>query len=310
MIDQNVELLTNGAKVTESNPVYVQVVNAADAADFVQLALGDAAVSDANALPVEIVQAEESELSVNDADLNTAVGAVDDAVVTDPANPASVIAALKGLLTLITAQDIGTDADAAVTNPANAATVIAALKGLLTLTAGIGAVADAAETDPSQSATAIALLKGFLTGIGAVVDAAVINPAESASIIAAIKGVLTNVASLRNAGDPLPVAVNVVSSSTPGTPNVYNVTCTDADTEYSQVLPADTLKLEVSIRNGAGANNYRVSFVTGKVAAPTEPYIQKPSDIAFFQEGFVLAAGTLYIASSNAGDIAEIIAWT
>lgn len=59
--------------------------------------------------------------------------------------------------------DLGAAGDAAVTNPASSASVIAALKGVLTTTAAIGTTSDAAQTDPTQSASMVALLKGLLT---------------------------------------------------------------------------------------------------------------------------------------------------
>jgi hypothetical protein len=54
---------------------------------------------------------------------------------------------------------LGAMADAAKTDPAQAASVIALLKGLLT---GAGAKGDTLVTDPAQAASQIALLKGLL----------------------------------------------------------------------------------------------------------------------------------------------------
>ena len=97
----------------------------------------------------------------------------------------------------------------------------------------------------------------------------------------------------------------------PRTPAIYNVTLTAADTEYSQALPAGCKRFSVSIRDGAAANNYRVAFVTGKVATPTAPYFKLPCTAEYYEADILLwDATTIYIAGSNAGDVAQIIAWT
>lgn len=145
-----------------------------------------------------------AEATVRDGDANTALGAIDDAAVTNPTLDASIIAALKGILTADNAIDTAQGAidDAAVTNPANDASVIAALKGILTADNAIntaqGAIDDAAVTNPALDASVISALKGILTADnaidtaqGAIDDAAVTNPANDASVIAALKGILT-----------------------------------------------------------------------------------------------------------------------
>jgi len=94
------------------------------------------------------------------------------------------------------------------------------------------------------------------------------------------------------------------------TPYIYNVTLTAADTEYSQALPAQTKRFSVSIRDGADTNNFRVAFVTGKVATPTAPYAKYPADVEYYEDGVFLNGVTVYVAGSHAGDVAQIIAWT
>jgi hypothetical protein len=91
------------------------------------------------------------------------------------------------------------------------------------------------------------------------------------------------------------------------TPAIYNVTMTNADTEYSQALPSDCKKFLIHTRGG---ESFRLAFATGKVATPTEPYFSiTPSDA--YSEDLVLgAAVTLYFASGSAGAVAEIIAWS
>lgn len=52
-------------------------------------------------------------------------------------------------------------------------------------------------------------------------------------------------------------------------PEVFNLTLTDADTEYSQVLPKGTKYYSLQCRT---AFNMRKAFRTGFVATPTAPY--------------------------------------
>lgn len=92
-------------------------------------------------------------------------------------------------------------------------------------------------------------------------------------------------------------------------PTIYNVTLTAADTEYSQALPDGTRRFSVSIRDGASANNFRVAFTTGKVATPTAPYLKYKCDYEYFEDDIHLVGKTLYIAGSNAGDVAQIVVW-
>jgi len=93
------------------------------------------------------------------------------------------------------------------------------------------------------------------------------------------------------------------------TPTVYNVTLTNADTEYSQAMPANCRGFEFQCRT---ENDVRFAVVTGKVAAPTAPYMTlKAGDYyASFPINQAASPSTLYLASSVAGVIVEIIAWT
>lgn len=91
------------------------------------------------------------------------------------------------------------------------------------------------------------------------------------------------------------------------TPVIYNVTMTLADTQYSQALPANTKKYTIQTRDGTA---FRIAFVTGKVAAPTEPYFSIGTD-GFHQEDLIKPASlTLYFACGEAAKVAEIIAWS
>jgi hypothetical protein len=93
------------------------------------------------------------------------------------------------------------------------------------------------------------------------------------------------------------------------TPTPYNVTCTVADTEYSQALPASCRGFELQARTQA---EVRYAFVTGKVAGSVAPFLTlKAGDYyASLPLNQGAAPSTLYVASSVAGTVVEILAWT
>ena len=100
--------------------------------------------------------------------------------------------------------------------------------------------------------------------------------------------------------------INTAEAAT--TPTLYNVTMTNLDTEYSQVLPTNT-KI-VSFRCQDNGFDTRFAFVTGKVATPTTPYRSLLAGEERTVEGINLASTTLYFACGTAGKVFEIEAWT
>jgi len=92
------------------------------------------------------------------------------------------------------------------------------------------------------------------------------------------------------------------------TPVLYAKTLTVADTEYSQALPAGTKKFLFHCRDLTSVIRY--AFVTGKVATPTDPYGTLQPGVAYNEDFIKLAATTLYLASSSAGAVVEITAWS
>lgn len=88
------------------------------------------------------------------------------------------------------------------------------------------------------------------------------------------------------------------------TPTLYAVTMTTQNTEYSQALPAGTKKFTIISRDGTP---FRLAYVTGKVAAPTDPY---RTLTAKGEDNLNLASLTLYFACSAAGKVVEIEAWS
>lgn len=88
----------------------------------------------------------------------------------------------------------------------------------------------------------------------------------------------------------------------------YNITLTSADTEYSQALPANTKKIEFWSR---GKYAFRHSFVTGKVAGPTEPYLTAFTNSAYESPGTAnLTSKTIYFATDVPGDVIEMRVWS
>lgn len=105
-----------------------------------------------------------------------------------------------------------------------------------------------------------------------------------------------------NSGDSSP-------SWAKGTPTIYNVTMTSADTEYSQELPAGCKAFAISVQDGVSTDKLRVAFATGKVATPTAPYLKYPGDSEYSEDGLNMTSKTLYFACSAAGKVAQIVTW-
>lgn len=104
-------------------------------------------------------------------------------------------------------------------------------------------------------------------------------------------------------------ATAVPVDSKTATPTLYNITCTAADTEYSQALPANCRRVELQARSEAAI---RLAFGTGKVAGPVAPYMTLKSGDAYDSGPINQGASpsTLYLASAVAGTVVEILAWT
>jgi len=92
------------------------------------------------------------------------------------------------------------------------------------------------------------------------------------------------------------------------TPTIYNVTCTNANAEYSQALPANCRYFEFQARTEAVL---RFAFATGKVATPTEPYMTLKAGDYYCSPPLSQGASpsTLYVASPTAGTVLSMIAW-
>ena len=103
------------------------------------------------------------------------------------------------------------------------------------------------------------------------------------------------------AGTPITVTFDGVD-----TPTVYNLTLAVADTEYSQLLTANTKEFRFRCRT---LFDVRYAFVTGNVAVPTAPWLTLPAGSDYWSDGDDLPATTLYFATDEAGVILEIEEW-
>ena len=118
--------------------------------------------------------------------------------------------------------------------------------------------------------------------------------------------VLRALETLITAGNALLTTINssLVRSTTI---TEYSKTMTDADTEYSQALPAGTKKITLSCRDGTA---FRFAFATGKVATPTDPFQTIQANQTLHFNELSLTGVTIYVGCAGAGKVAEIIAWT
>ena len=102
------------------------------------------------------------------------------------------------------------------------------------------------------------------------------------------------------------------AGSRPSKPVIYNVTMTEADTEYSQILGEGCLTFLIHTRD---ESSFRLAFEAGKVATPVEPYFTVPANSGYSE--FEITNDflpddiiTLYFASDSSGKVIEIIEWT
>lgn len=160
---------------------------------------------------------------------------------------------------------------------------------------GIGSWDDAAVTDGSLRASVVSALKGLLSRLGTQLPAALGQTTKAGSLpvtVASDQGSLGT----------------VDSADIPTAPNEYNVALANANTEYSQALPATCRAVAFRCRNGAA--DVRYAWATGKVAGPTAPYQQLAANAEYFKDTIEAASKTLYFASGTAGVVVEMEAWS
>lgn len=80
-----------------------------------------------------------------------------------------------------------------------------------------------------------------------------------------------------------------------------------ANHEYSQALTDDKGLLRANIRDGGTA--YRIAWIAGKVATPTDPYRSMVADSVYEVKAFNMNGKTLYFACGEASKEMEIEIW-
>ena len=102
------------------------------------------------------------------------------------------------------------------------------------------------------------------------------------------------------------------AGSLPANPTIYNVTLTVADTEYEAQLSQYTKRFTAYSRGG---QEFRAAFETGRVAGPVAPYLTIRAGKTLWEDDLFLRVqtadwdGTLYLASSQAGTVIEVMEW-
>jgi hypothetical protein len=91
-------------------------------------------------------------------------------------------------------------------------------------------------------------------------------------------------------------------------PLIQNIQIAQADHEYSVAIPNGCKAFSFSIQDGLSTKNFRVAYVSGKVATPTRPYLKYPANGEYYEPHPNLYNATLYFAS-NATGYAQLLTW-
>lgn len=113
-------------------------------------------------------------------------------------------------------------------------------------------------------------------------------------------------------GTALPVSGTIAVSGTvtmslPTTVTHTATTLTNANTEYTLTVPANTRRLSFKCRT---SYVMRFAWVTGKVASAVDPYQTLPAGAEYSTGDVLLGASTLYLASAQAGVVVEAEMWS
>ncbi len=161
-------------------------------------------------------------------------------------------------------------------------------------------------TEDGTARGAISLLKGIKNTLY-VSLLAILGATNGAAVVTDADGTIQQY--LRGLVKLLVDKITVNTDPKAATPTPYNVTCTVADTEYSQALPANCRGFEFQARTEAAV---RFAFATGKVAGSVAPFLTLKAGDYYSSPPVAQAASpsTLYVASPTAGTVVEILAWT
>lgn len=88
------------------------------------------------------------------------------------------------------------------------------------------------------------------------------------------------------------------------TPTIYNKTLTSANKEYEQALPSKTKKFTVQCRT---AYDVKLAFTDGESGTT---YVTIKANTNYYEDNVLASNVTLYMQSTQAGVVMEIIPWT
>lgn len=89
-------------------------------------------------------------------------------------------------------------------------------------------------------------------------------------------------------------------------PQILTVTLANANTEYEQLFPNGIKRFSMTCRSN---NDVRFSYETNKVATPTEPYVLLEQGVSYSEDDVSLNSKKIFLASSVAGVVVELIIW-
>ncbi len=88
-------------------------------------------------------------------------------------------------------------------------------------------------------------------------------------------------------------------------PTIYNVTLANANSEYSQALPADCRKVQISARAAGG--DIKLAFVANDSGVN---FVTIPVGQTYSVENIYLEGATLYMQTPTPGVVVEILAFS
>lgn len=279
------------ADLTETQPTSL-----ADGADVTSGSVGDAIV-DAGA--VGTISAKLRRVTQGLADLETELALKADLGETQPTSLADGADVTSGSIAdaIVAAGAVGTIS----------AKLRRVTQGLADLETELALKADLTDTQPASLADGAHVSSGSIADDMVAAGAVGTISAKLRRISSDLDAVKSAVETIDNAisGNEMQADIVTQPAAEQTTPTFYNVTLAGADTEYVQALPANTRALQFQCRT---AYDVRYAFETGKVATPTSPYSTLKSGAVWWKEN-IKTSGSLYLASSQAGVVAEIESW-
>ena len=96
----------------------------------------------------------------------------------------------------------------------------------------------------------------------------------------------------------------LLSRLSPGSPEIINLTLTDANTEYSQALPAKTVRFCLQARDSS--MDLKLAFAAGESGSK---YLTIHGGQVYYEDVLSPESLTLYLQSPSSGAVVEILVW-